>query len=96
MKIRFLAFALALAATPLLGQQTPKSLAEAELPSLVAIYKDLHANPELSTREEKTAAFVAKELKAAGCVQIYQDPADLLARYEESPIVKDVKEAAGK
>lgn len=67
MKIRFLSFALALAATPLLAQQTPKSLAEAELPSLVAIYKELHANPELSTKEEKTAAFVAKELKAAGC-----------------------------
>ena len=67
MKIRFLSFALVFAATPLLAQQTPKSLAEAELPSLVAIYKELHANPELSTKEEKTAAFVAKELKAAGC-----------------------------
>ena len=67
MKISFLSFALALAATPLLAQQTPKSLAEAELPSLVAIYKELHANPELSTKEEKTAALVAKELKAAGC-----------------------------
>ena len=67
MKLRFLAFAITLAATPIFAQQTPKSLAEAELPSLVAIYKELHANPELSTREEKTAAFVAKELKAAGC-----------------------------
>lgn len=67
MKISSLSFALALAATPLLAQQTPKSLAEAELPSLIAIYKELHANPELSTKEEKTAAFVAKELKAAGC-----------------------------
>jgi amidohydrolase len=67
MKISFLCFALALAATTLLAQQTPKSLAEAELPSLVAIYKELHANPELSTKEEKTAALIAKELKAAGC-----------------------------
>src|SRR5688500_1728261 len=67
MKIRFLALALVFAATPLLAQHTPKSLAEAELPSLVAIYKQLHANPELSTKEEKTAALVAKELKAAGC-----------------------------
>src|SRR5918992_637484 len=66
MKISFLSFALALATTPLVAQQTPKSLAEAELPSLVAIYKELHANPELSTREEKTAALGAKELKAAG------------------------------
>lgn len=67
MKTGFLAFSLAFAAAPLLAQQTPQSLADAELPSLVAIYKNLHANPELSTREEKTAAFVAKELKAAGC-----------------------------
>jgi hippurate hydrolase len=54
-------------AVPAFAQQTPQSLADAELPSLVAIYKNLHANPELSTREEKTAALVAKELKAAGC-----------------------------
>lgn len=67
MKIRFLSVALGLAATPLLAQQTPQSLADAELPSLLAIYKDLHAHPELSTHEERTAAIVAKELKAAGC-----------------------------
>ena len=36
-------------------------------PSLLTIYKDLHAHPELSTREERSAAIVAKELKAAGC-----------------------------
>lgn len=32
--------------------------------------------------------FPAAELKAAGCIQIYQDPADLLARYEETIIKK--------
>jgi hippurate hydrolase len=67
MKIRFLSFAVGLAATPLLAQQTPQSLADAELPSLLTIYKDLHTHPELSTHEERTAAIVAKELKAAGC-----------------------------
>lgn len=51
----------------LAAQQTPQSLADAELPSLVAAYKDLHAHPELSMHEEKSAAFVAKELKAVGC-----------------------------
>src|SRR5262245_10303752 len=50
-----------------LGQQTPHALADAELPSLVAMYKDLHAHPELSGYEERTAALVAKELRAAGC-----------------------------
>jgi hippurate hydrolase len=41
--------------------------ATGELPSLLSIYKDIHAHPELSTREEKTAALIAKELRAAGC-----------------------------
>jgi amidohydrolase len=49
------------------AQQTPQSLADAELPSLLAIYKDIHSHPELSGYEERTAALVAKELRAAGC-----------------------------
>src|SRR5215471_8804705 len=55
--------------TPALGvaQQTPQSLADAELPSLVGIYKDIHTHPELSGFEERTAALIAKELRAAGC-----------------------------
>ena len=50
-----------------LAQQTPQSLADAELPSLLGIYKDVHSHPELSAQEERTAALVAKELRAAGC-----------------------------
>jgi hippurate hydrolase len=50
-----------------LAQQTPQSIADAELPSLLTIYKDLHTHPELSTHEERSAAIVAKELKVAGC-----------------------------
>jgi amidohydrolase len=38
----------------------------AQYPSLEALYKDLHAHPELSLQEEKTAARVAEELRAAG------------------------------
>src|SRR5438046_1157134 len=49
------------------AQQTPQSLADAELPSLLAIYKDVHTHPELSGHEERTAAIVAKELRAVGC-----------------------------
>ena len=67
MKLRFF-FAVALVpALSAVAQQTPQQLAEAELPSLLTIYKDLHAHPELSGHEEKTSAVVAKELKAAGC-----------------------------
>jgi amidohydrolase len=49
------------------AQQTPQSLADAELPSLIGIYKDIHTHPELSGHEERTAALVARELRAAGC-----------------------------
>lgn len=37
-----------------------------EIPALVTTYKTLHTNPELSGHEEKTAAMVAKELRALG------------------------------
>jgi len=30
-------------------------------------------------------------LKKAGCIAIYQDPADLLERYDQSPIIRDVE-----
>lgn len=39
----------------------------ADYPTLDSFYQDLHANPELSLMEEKTAAKVAAELRAAGC-----------------------------
>ena len=69
MKIRsLLILLLSMWIAPLiLAQQTPQSLADAELPSLLAIYKDIHSHPELSGREERTAALVARELRAAGC-----------------------------
>ncbi len=50
-----------------LAQQPLENIAESELPSCLAMYKDLHAHPELSTHEEHTSAVVAKELRAVGC-----------------------------
>src|SRR6476646_9601791 len=52
---------------PAFAQQTPQQLAEAELPSLLTIYKDIHTHPELSTQEQRTSGLLAKELKAVGC-----------------------------
>jgi amidohydrolase len=63
------------------AQQTPQSLADAELPSLLGIYKDVHSHPELSGYEERTAALVAKELRAAGC-QVTEH----LGKYENSKL----------
>jgi len=39
---------------------------KAELPSLMAIYRDLHANPELSMQETRSAAILAAEARKAG------------------------------
>jgi hippurate hydrolase len=48
------------------AQQNLDDLLAREITSLVTTYKTLHANPELSGCEEKTAALVAKELRALG------------------------------
>jgi len=66
-----------LPALSLFGQPTPQSLADAELPSLLGIYKDVHTHPELSGHEERTSTIIAKELRAAGC-----QVTDHLGKYE--------------
>jgi hippurate hydrolase len=43
-----------------------RSAIDAELPSLEALYKDLHTHPELSLAETRTAAHVAAELRKVG------------------------------
>lgn len=42
-------------------------LIESQAPSLVDLYRHLHAHPELSGQEAQTARRVAEELSAAGC-----------------------------
>src|SRR5579862_1616161 len=48
-----------------MAQEVP-ALVDKQLPSLLATYKNLHATPELSHYEEKTSAWLAGELRAAG------------------------------
>ncbi|MEZ5385387.1 MAG: amidohydrolase [Prosthecobacter sp.] len=52
-------------ATPVIADDVA-SLTKQELPSLLTLYKELHANPELSLHEVETAARVAKELRDVG------------------------------
>ena len=53
-------------AAPAIAQQSLDSMLDREIAQLVSTYKMLHAAPELSHHEEKTAAFVASQLRALG------------------------------
>ncbi len=81
MKFSATALALLLLSTgpSLRAEDSVKQLADQELPSLLAIYKDVHQHPELSGQEKQTSEMVAKELKAAGC-----EVTDHLGKYSEA------------
>jgi hippurate hydrolase len=68
-KLRTAALLCAAACLPATAARAQSRLTEPverELPALVATYKHLHANPELSHQEQNTAALVARELRALG------------------------------
>jgi amidohydrolase len=48
------------------AQQSLDAMVDRDIAALVATYKTLHAAPELSHHEEKTAAFFANQLRALG------------------------------
>src|ERR1700720_939555 len=47
-------------------KQSIETSFESEYPKLDALYKDLHAHPEIAFQEEKTAAKLAAEMRALG------------------------------
>ena len=59
------ALALLLAATPALADPLADGV-RGDLPQLLAIYRDLHAHPELSFEEVRSAAILAAEAKRLG------------------------------
>jgi amidohydrolase len=61
-----LSLLLLLCCTPAAAQPPLDPLLDRELPSLVTLYQTLHATPEVSHQEERTAALVARELRALG------------------------------
>lgn len=56
----------AVAALPAALVTKANAAVDADAPRLTAIFKDLHQHPELAFTETRTAAIVAKELKALG------------------------------
>src|SRR5437762_260959 len=76
---RLLILALLLVAAPLSAQQSLDQMIDAEMSSLLATYKQLHAAPELSMQEAKTSAYLAAQLRSLGYtvaekVGKYDDP----------------------
>src|SRR5258708_1885912 len=66
-KLAFLATLLGiLVGTTASAQQSLDTMLDREIAQLVSTYKMLHAAPELSHHEEKTAVFVAAQLRALG------------------------------
>jgi hippurate hydrolase len=65
-KIILVVFLSALCSTTALAQQSLDTLIDRDIASLVTTYKALHAAPELSHYEAKTATFFATELRAMG------------------------------
>jgi amidohydrolase len=61
------------------ARQSVDNIIDRELPKLLETYRHLHRNPEISYHEEKTAEFVAKELRALGF-----DVAEHVGKYGET------------
>jgi hippurate hydrolase len=59
------ALALALVASPVAADPLATAV-QSDLPGLLTIYRDLHANPELSFQEKRSAAILAAEAKKLG------------------------------
>lgn len=77
--MRTLAIFIALAASlSALGQPSLEQQVDAALPKVVEAYKALHAAPELSMQEEKTAAYLASRLRQLG-----YDVTERVGRYKE-------------
>src|SRR5260370_39788154 len=66
-----------------------------ELPSLVSPYKALHAPPELSHHEDKTAALLAHELRGFGYEVTEHVGKDPNPQWQGHGIVAGLKNGAG-
>jgi len=69
-------------AIPLFAQSDLDQRVAREMDSLVATYKHLHANPELSTQEKESSALLAAELRKLG-----YDVTDHFGRYDSPGLV---------
>lgn len=94
-RILLVVFFSAFLSTTTFAQQSLDALIDRDIASIVTTYKALHAAPELSHHEEKTAAFFATQLRALGFTVT-----ERLGKYERSEwtsygVVAVMKNGAG-
>src|SRR5258705_13147992 len=75
--------------------QSLDALIDRDLASLVTTYKSLHAAPELSHHEEKTAAFFATQLRALGYTVTERVGKYELTQYTSYGVVAVLKNGPG-
>jgi len=63
--VHALAMAMLMATTPATAAPLADAI-RADMPQLIALYRDLHANPELSMEEQRTPAKLAAEMRKLG------------------------------
>ncbi len=68
MKLALLLASSVILSTASAQAETIRAKVQADLPGLMEIYRDLHANPELSFQEVRSAAIMAKAARDAGFV----------------------------
>ncbi len=56
----------ALVPAPLAAQEPVRDATAAQMPALTALYRDLHANPELAFQEQRSAKLMAEAARKAG------------------------------
>src|SRR3954449_3289792 len=66
MKKLLLAAIAAMSVTPPAAAAALSDAIQADMPQLMTLYRDLHANPELSMQEVRTPALLAPEMKKLG------------------------------
>lgn len=81
-RLSYLAVTALLCCPPGFAQSDLDQRINAEAPALLATYKHLHENPELSTQEKETSALVAADLRKAG-----HEVTDHFGQYAEPNLV---------
>ena len=72
--IRIVAALAALSSAPVMARDGLAEQIQSDLPGLMAIYRDLHQNPELSFQEVRSARIMARSPRVSGSTTANSSP----------------------